>query len=529
MPPQTPEPERYSLDQMMERLQGGQDEHPSEGELVTRADGTQAIRVRKRKRRSHQPQREEAKRSQKLQSIRVAALGAGVLLLLLFIGGVFVYTNTPAYRNKVGAAITARTGASKAELKSFRVTPLSANANEVSVVWPDGTSYGKELTLRRISAKVSPFGVLRSGISGSDITATEGTLVLQSLTGSPTRPAPDAPEIRFESAVIGKLGVFFGSQSSPVFKVTDTEASLSRMGQADHQALNLHRGTFGLSGWPAWNLDRIFLELAPDSIKVVSFRASDTVLPRGQMEISGVINTADPSASSSLSVKLSAFQVADLFGPDLAKFINFKLDSREVASSNYLSVVPASPQDAEIAVAFTSALSAGFLQPVTSDGINSIDAKNSLAGFPFLSKLATALDDRKYLSPVFDEATGVIRRKGARIEARDLRFVCRALFTVSGSFTIAEDRSLTGSLEVGLPETVLELARQEKLDAMFGPVRNGLRWCPVRLGGSADFPTDDFAASLSGPARVTEPGGSAAPGAERPPADPGKLFEDLTK
>ena len=51
--PQPSEPEKYSIDEMIDRLKNPPDEEPIEkGELVTRADGSQAIRVRKRKRRS---------------------------------------------------------------------------------------------------------------------------------------------------------------------------------------------------------------------------------------------------------------------------------------------------------------------------------------------------------------------------------------------------------------------------------------------------------------------------------------------
>jgi len=88
MPTQTPpsnqqdpqvEPESYTLDQMMERLKERGNE---EGELVTRADGTQALKVKKRKRRSEQPHKEAAKRQQK---IRLFQLGL-VFFSLLWAG-----------------------------------------------------------------------------------------------------------------------------------------------------------------------------------------------------------------------------------------------------------------------------------------------------------------------------------------------------------------------------------------------------------------------------------------------------------
>ena len=50
MPPAPSDPEKYSIDEMMERLKGQPADDPATaGELVTRADGSQALRVRKRK------------------------------------------------------------------------------------------------------------------------------------------------------------------------------------------------------------------------------------------------------------------------------------------------------------------------------------------------------------------------------------------------------------------------------------------------------------------------------------------------
>ena len=57
----------YSVDEMMERLRRGEREKQSseDGELVTREDGTQVMRVRRRKRRSKQPEAEARKKTKR--------------------------------------------------------------------------------------------------------------------------------------------------------------------------------------------------------------------------------------------------------------------------------------------------------------------------------------------------------------------------------------------------------------------------------------------------------------------------------
>ena len=79
------EPEKYSIDEMMDRLKAVPSENPDEGELVTRSDGSQAIRVRKRKRRSTQPHKEERHRTRRTRIIQVSAA-----LIFLFIAALTV-------------------------------------------------------------------------------------------------------------------------------------------------------------------------------------------------------------------------------------------------------------------------------------------------------------------------------------------------------------------------------------------------------------------------------------------------------
>ncbi|MEY3896152.1 MAG: hypothetical protein RLZZ214_1672, partial [Verrucomicrobiota bacterium] len=59
MPASPSEPEKYSIDEMMDRLKSSPPPNPEDGELVIRPDGTQAIRVKRRKRRTSQPVKRE--------------------------------------------------------------------------------------------------------------------------------------------------------------------------------------------------------------------------------------------------------------------------------------------------------------------------------------------------------------------------------------------------------------------------------------------------------------------------------------
>ena len=81
------EPEKYSIDEMMERLKNRPPRKIRSRTVnwSTRADGSQAIRVRKRKRRSHQPHKEELQNNRRARMIQVS--GALILLLLAVVRG----------------------------------------------------------------------------------------------------------------------------------------------------------------------------------------------------------------------------------------------------------------------------------------------------------------------------------------------------------------------------------------------------------------------------------------------------------
>ena len=129
------EPEKYSIDEMMERLKTSPPENPENGELVTRPDGSQAIRVRKRKRRTSQPHKEEASRNRRAKIFQVAAALILVFVAALIIGAGIIYANSAPFRESLVRKIAAGSGAS-VELQQFRMNPQTANAGGLVLDWP---------------------------------------------------------------------------------------------------------------------------------------------------------------------------------------------------------------------------------------------------------------------------------------------------------------------------------------------------------------------------------------------------------
>ena len=479
MPPETSDPDKYSIDEMLERLKGKPAENSAQGELVTREDGTQAIRVRKRKRRTEQPKKEEAKRLKRLRIIQVSAALVLLILLTLAIGGAFVYTNTPAYRTAVSNNVAAALGGS-VEFKMFRVTPVSANAEAVDITWPDSSGI-KAVKLRGVTSKISPLSVFGTTLRGEEIVAREGEVFLH--TPQPTNPADTAApvgnnkSVRFNRISVTQMTVTAGNPLQPALKLDSSEMSLHVDERRSSSSLKIHRGNLSIADWPTFKIDRALVQIQPDSVELIGLRLDDSLMPRGSLDVSGTLRPFDPKDKSTLAVKLENFNLADLLGKEVGDLLDARIDTREVANSNYLSFSPNSLASTELAIAFRANLT----------------SRVALAGFPFLGSLARTLGDKWYEAPNLDDAAGTIARKGAVIEFRELAFERRTHLAIKGNLTIAADKSLSGSLEIGIPESVVQLSLNLKAESIFTPVQDGFRWTTLTIGGTLERPTDNFA------------------------------------
>ena len=109
----------YSVEEMMEHLQKGKrqgSESPNK-EVVTRPDGSQVTRVRKRKRRTEQSKR----KAKPVRQRKYGLYSIVVLILLTVVGGISIITmvarfNSKGFREGIAASIASTAGAVVAEV-----------------------------------------------------------------------------------------------------------------------------------------------------------------------------------------------------------------------------------------------------------------------------------------------------------------------------------------------------------------------------------------------------------------------------
>lgn len=504
------EPEKYSIDEMIDRLKGAPSENSEDGELVTRSDGSQAIRVRKRKRRSSQPHKEERHRTKRVRMIQVAAALILALGAALGIGVAIIYANSSPFRQDLVHKIEQVSGAA-VDLQQFRMNPKTANAGGFTLAWPDGNVL-KSLSLRGFTAQVSPASFFGNSMTGDEVSSTYGVLALQfPRSGQAVRNFPAVTgksPIHFNTFRVSILDVTLGDPATPLIKLAGTEASLAPENINGRPQLSLYRGALTIDGWPKLRMDRALIEFRGTEAEIVGLRVLHETDDRGVLEFSGPIAPYKPDQPVTLAINFDAFQLSGITGTGLGRLISGKVDSLPIAKSNYLSFLPHEMPSPTLEVSFRVAPT----------------SKIEVQGFPFLFALSQILgEDPWFLHPVFEgDAGGQVHREAGIVSLRNLNLESKGHMALRGEISLAAHQTLAGSLQVGLAEAVVSRTQNSRLKSMFGPPKDGYRWLTLKIGGPVAEPVDNFKELFS--TATVIPRESLAPSGNE-----GSSFKELTR
>jgi hypothetical protein len=506
--PQPSEPEKFSIDEIIDRLKNPPSEEPlREGELVTRPDGTQAIRVRRRKRRSHQPQKAEFKQQRRIRMIQVSAVLMLILIGVFAFGSAIIYANSAPFRERIMNMIRSSSGA-QVKLERFRVNPARAVAGQVILTWPEGNVM-RELTVRDASAEISPPSFLGRSLVGEEITSSQGMLnVAFPKPGEPLRaasPHTGPQQIRFNRYAVSKLQVRLGDPARPLGMLEDSEASLQPYNPYGNPQLLLTRGAIIFSGWPKIRLDRSHIEFRNGEIDIIGMRLQHETDNRGTMEVDGTVSPYAANHQSVLAVRLESFLLSGIVGTEMERIVTGRINTVTAPKLNTLSFTCGSEPAATLAVSFH----------------NTVSWPMEIRGFPFLANLARVMEDKWFERPTFEiDATGALLRTESSVTLKELDLQSKDRMAVRGRLTVTSDRQVSGDLRIGIAAGMIQSTRDRRLDALAGPVEDGYRWFTLKIGGTSQAPTDDFLKLLEA-AKPTD----ATP-ASPTPGVPG--FEELT-
>jgi len=474
-PDQTPEPEHYSLEEMMERLK---ERGHEEGELVTRADGTVAIKVRKRKRRTKQPFKEEAKRAQRMRIIQIGTVFFLATIALGTLVGMLFYYNSNAFRESTLKKISDWTGA-HAELAEFSVTPNSAKAASAQFSWPAG-NYLRTLQLSSTSAGLDLSSFIGNKWGGTTVLSKSGKLVLGNVEKdapiSHSRPASDESfPFSFTSYRCEKLDILgLRDNQSPWLTIEGTEASLLKTTRGSQTRFT--GGLMKLPGFQKMKVDRASIYFEGGSMRVETLRLK-ALEGTGTLELENSLELYSP-ARVEMQLKLENFPLDILMGQEL-----------DVIFSGF---VHHSQNDLDRICSFSIGDADSYKVQLSFRGSerDSLTVRN----LPFLRELSTELQNPEYARQFAftDRVEGKLIRTAHSTKIHDLRMEKKGHFAIRGNMEVI-DRILTGTLQVGLPTELLWNAEQHAaLKLLFDRQEDGFLWCEIELSGQPSKPMDNF-------------------------------------
>ena len=509
MPASDSEPDNYSIDEMMDRLrsrgEGGQDGDAPQ--LVTRPDGTQVYRVKKRKRRSHQPKKEKEIRQKRFRTFQVILAVSLVILVAVSFFASLVFLNSSAYRDSIIAKVKAWTGA-ETKVTQLRITPVGASADSIELVWPP-ESMLSELKLGTLQGSLSFSKLVTGTWQGAEIVSGQGgTLVLRPPTGKEPaykRPEGELPfQFRYRST---KFNVRMGEEVSPAFMIRGSEASLEFHDPAAKSAnLRLEGGTANVPGWGDFDLEFASLQFDDGEMRVGNVRVSPVGAPKGEIEFFNPDKVPFDlkGGETKLRVKVADIALKDLLGASFGSSLSTTVETAEDGEAGEVVIGPSGEHGISWRIPFRAAAT----------------ADSTATGFPMFEVLARELSETWYEAPRFDiEAKGVAVRDEQKSGIENLILDARGRLSIGGRLVADASGNLDGEFQVGLPTSAVE-GGSPALRQVFNRKGGGSSWAKVRISGTGRQPLDDLEAQLKSSTTVTSP----AAGGDKALDD---AFEDL--
>lgn len=496
MPDNDPEPENYSIDDMMDRLRTrGGGPRDGEAKLVVREDGTQAYKMRKRKRRSHQPKKEKEKRDQRFRVAQVVAAVALVAGAGLAVLGSVVYLNSPGYHATIKERIRTWTGA-EPELIQFRVTPINASAGAIELVWPEGSML-QTLKASGVKGDLQMPSLLGGKWKGAEMIASNGgTLVVRRGAGSapPQVPAPSGEcpfQFRFRSP---NFNVLMGDAESPAVRLRGTEASLVVLDSAATSSnLQFEGGLLQVTGWGDFAMKFASLQFEPAGIRVGNVRLAPDKESKGEIEIlnphQAVVDLN--GGQTELAIRLQRMPLARLLGPSFGTWLDAEVETPEGGRDG--------------SITFKTGAVPSFSCRVPFRATATSDSRNAL--LPLYGIIAGQLGEPWYGAPVFDaDTSGTLVRDSGSTGVEDLRLEARNRFIITGKIMADTGGNLKGTVEIGLPQGLARSAGTP-FSGVFKRLDGGYAWATVNISGTGRQPQDDLQKQLDAAATAAPAAG----------------------
>lgn len=498
----------YSVDEMMARLKQGEREKrqsgaPSGGELVTREDGSQVVKVRRRKRRSKQPDKKKKNLDPRVKwAVFGSVIGLGILLVAATVFIIAKY-NGRKFTEATEHTIAELSGAKQGAVSQLRVTPVSAKAAKFELEW-DRRSFLKSAEFNNLRADIKATSFFGSDWIGEEVVASTGKVVFQTpASQAETGDSALVSPYRFGAYRCNQLDLHFGGErGAPA--ILGLQISQRKMVNEKYQFV-FQDGLLKIENWPELKLASGVITLNARDADVEMLLSAGRS-HKGELTVTGRIarTSAQPVV---LDVKAKDYPVQELLGKELGRIIQGPAQS-DMGSLTYRYDKP-------------GAEGLSFVLPFNSTAI-------SLSELPMLATLKDLTGNTNYMRPVFSNCRGNVLRTSEGVSLNNLNWISHSMITLQGNIHVAADKKLTGALDVGIPTSAFDKAPP----APFTGPKDGLYRARVKLSGTIHNPHDNLRELISaGSGKAIPP---AAPGVTpaapmTPEQQQEKAFENLSR
>ncbi|WP_143183321.1 hypothetical protein [Rubritalea squalenifaciens] len=457
-----------TLEEMVEDLQRSSKNRRDEEEkpkLVVRADGSEMLKVRKRKRRSHQPRKEAAKRKRKQRFILIASAMMLFFAVALSIAVSLGYHNSQGFHDKVKQLVQGKTGAS-VEMGLLTVGPGAAEMDEVSLVWKEGEGAIKSLELKKLNTNYGLSGFWGGKWKMRGINSSEGRLILQDSQSASDDMVADS-QIKFEYDYIrcSNLNIHFGELTkTPAIEGSDV---VLKQSENESTQISFNGGKLNFPSLEGLQIENALIQLH-DGRKDINVRLTDEK-KFGSITLEG--NTPfTSSGTTQLDAQLEEFPISKILPQHAQRFFEGRINSEEAK----LVMAPGKLSQLE----FESSFQGAVLR---------------MHGFPFFKDLGNLLGHKWYERPRFNRnIQGDIHRKGNTLYVTNFTAESSKHLKLKGEFMIDEHGKVSGQFKVGIPAELANPFRDRLPKEMFSKAVDGFMFTDIQLSGDVHEVKDDF-------------------------------------
>jgi len=470
--------ESYSVDAMMARLKKSerQKRHSDsadsnkEGKLVTRDDGSQVVKVRKRKRRSKQAEKKQPTTNPKL---KWAILGSIIaLLVILAAGTIFIIAkyNGRKFKESTESTISDLTSADSTTITQLRVTPVSAKASKTELAW-NKHSFLQSAKFSSINAKIKATSFFTSDWIGEEVVGDLGEIYLQTpLSHTETTSDPIVSPYNFATFRCNQLDLHFGQERDAPSITGLNNVALHKQASGIYHIV-FQNGLMKIKNWPELTISSGIALLKQHHTEIEALlKAGENYT--GELTIKGRIPRSTTQAVV-LDIKAKDYPIQELLGKGLGRIIKGDIRS-DMGSLSYNYKKPTA-----------DALS--FIMPFNTTELR-------MSELPMFTDLKNLTSETRYLRPIFNHCRGTIMRTSEGITLNDLKLISSSLLSMQGNISVNAKGDLSGTLTVGIPKRQLD--KKSPPRAFTGP-HDGFYSTTVTLSGSIHNPNDNLSELLN--------------------------------